>query len=422
MKRIYSPMQFQFFGILRLIKMCWAPLSFLLIGIYSCTHDLSVNSADLDIDTDGDGIMDKLEIANGTDKNNPCDPIHNSDYTSYDSLNILWSAADCDSDGINNSIEISSATNPYFNESLYNTTLAIPEFLPTLSELQLFEGNLSDLKFNSTVYEYSVNTSNFADYSHQLRSVAIPKGEQMVYNGEGLLVFPNNTILTMTFYYLNDERNPALGKKIIETRILIKMNEIWNVGNYLWNDEQTEASLDEEMHAIQIDWIDDLGNNRMVNYRVLSKNMCFQCHNNNSNTQPIGPKSRALNFVHNGNNQIQYFVDNGLLTGAPDVSQIEVLPDWSDETLVLEDRARAYLDVNCAHCHQPGGSFNVNYGGEFDFSFETSFVDSKINDVKVAIQSRMSTQISGYFMPLLGTTVIHTEGVELINAYIVTLE
>ncbi len=422
MKRVRFLLQYQFFILFRLTNMLGIILSFLLIGIYSCTHDRSVNSDDFDIDTDGDGIMDKQEISIGTDKDNPCDPVQNSGYTSYDSLNILWSVADCDNDGINNSDELSNATNPYFNESLYNPIYAIPEFLPTLSELQLFEGNLSDLKLNTTVQEYSVSTPLFIDYSYKLRSVAIPNGEQMEYNGEGLLLFPDNTILAETIYYFNDERDPDLGKKIIETRMLIKKNGQWNSGNYLWNDEQTEAFLDEDANMVQIDWIDDQGNDRMINYRVLPKTLCLQCHSKNGSTTPIGPKPRALNFIYKGNNQIQYFVDNGLLTGTPDVSQIAVLPDWTDTSLLLEDRARAYLDVNCAHCHQPGGSYNINYGDSFEFRFETSFEDSNIYEARVAIQDRMNTQIPSYFMPLLGTTVIHAEGVALIDAYIESLE
>jgi len=487
MKRVCFPPQFQLLGIFSSKGTLILLVSLLVIGFYSCTTDRSVDSADFEKDTDGDGIMDNQEVLNGTNKNNPCDPVQNSGYTSYDALNILWSGADCDNDGINNSHELSNATNPYLNESLdadgdgienaleiqngtdkdnpcdpaqsaaytaFNASnsiwstadcdadgitngdeianntnpylgsniYSIPEFLPKLSELQLFEGPLADLKLNDTVHEYNVSTPLFTDCAYIFRSIALPNGGQMVYNGQDLLLFPDNTILAKTLYYPNDERNYALGKKVIETQVLIKKNGVWNVGNYFWNDEQTEAYLDEGAHVVQIDWIDNLGNDRTVNYKVSPKILCFQCHNNNGSTRPIGPKSRALNFVHNGKNQIQYFIDIELLTGAPDVSQIAVLPDWSDNSLLLEDRARAYLDVNCAHCHQPGGSYNTNYGDSFEFRFETAFEDSNISEVKVAIRDRMATQISSYFMPLIGTTVIHKEGVELINEYIDSLE
>jgi len=65
-------------------------------------------------DTDGDGIADDKEIVNGTDQNNPCDPIQNQNYTSFDGINNLWRANDCDDDGILNGDEFDNGTNPYF--------------------------------------------------------------------------------------------------------------------------------------------------------------------------------------------------------------------------------------------------------------------------------------------------------------------
>ncbi|MCW5517233.1 hypothetical protein [Muriicola sp. Z0-33] len=409
-----------YFSSIRVVSLMSAVL---LIGLNSCTHERAINDEDIDIDTDGDGILDSEEIANGTNKNDPCDPVQNADYTAYDALNIFWTTSDCDNDGISNSDELANATNPYFDEgSVNDLDFAVPEFLPKLSELRIFQGDLSNLEFNNEVYEYEMSTPLFTDYSYKLRSIALPKGEQMTYQGEGLLLFPDNTVLSKTFYYLNDERNPALGKKIIETRILIKKNGTWMVGNYLWNAEQTDALLDEDAHIIPVDYIDDQGTNRMFNYKVPPKQLCFQCHDKNGSTIPVGPKARALNFSFKGKNQLQHFVDMQLLQGAPDVSQIPVLPDWSDDTISLDDRARAYLDVNCAHCHQPGGSYNLSFGDDFEFRYESSFEDTNIFETRVAIQGRMTTQISGYFMPLIGTTVIHAEGVELIEEYISSLE
>ena len=56
-------------------------------------------------------------------------------------------------------------------------------------------------------------------------------------------------------------------------------------------------------------------------------------------------------------NQLQAWRRDGLLAGAPqNISEAPRVPrayDASDGT--LEARARAYLDVNCAHCHNPQG-------------------------------------------------------------------
>ena len=61
-----------------------------------------------------------------------------------------------------------------------------------------------------------------------------------------------------------------------------------------------------------------------------------------------------MNIDHDGHNILQFFKDNNMLAEAPEISQIPTLPYWSDTTLTLEERAKAYLDVNCAHCYQKG--------------------------------------------------------------------
>lgn len=395
-------------------------IAILCAALYSCDSDDPQDFENYDIDTDGDGIFDSQEVLDGTDRNNPCDPPHDLGYTAYDPLNLLWLSGDCDGDGLNNGDELSSDSNPYGDP--VERFLAIPEFLPNLSQLQLFKGDMTEFQYSDNVYEYSMSTPLFTDYAHKLRVVAIPDGEQLTYVNGGLLEFPDNTIMAKTFYYLNDERDPSQGKKIIETRVLIKKEGVWLVRNYFWNDDQTEAVLDDNIHQLEVNWIDEAGAARSVDYVVPPNNMCIQCHNIEGDIVPIGPKARVLNFVHKGQNVLQFFKDNDLLAGAPDVSEIPVLPDWSDETVSLEERARAYLDVNCAHCHQTGGSYNQSFGDSFQFTYETPYEESNIFEKRVQIKDRMNTQISGYFMPLIGTSLKHDEGIALINAYVDSLE
>jgi len=369
-------------------------------------------------DTDGDGVSNSEEEVAGTDPNDPCDPVQNSGYTGHISSNTLWSTADCDADGVANGVEISNNTDPYLDDTVF----AVPEFLPKLSELLLFKGVLSNFELNSTVHEYSLATKLYTDYALKLRTVALPKDTQMAYNGEGLPVFPDNTVLAKTFFYYNDERNPSLGKKIIETRVLIKKNGAWQMGNYLWNNAQTDADLSLDGPIVDVDWIDLNGVNKSVNYKVPIMHNCIQCHQKSGTNIPIGPKLRAMNFEHNGNNQLQYFVDNGLLTGVPDISQIENSPIWGDASFTIEQRAKSYMDVNCASCHQPGGLHDSNVGVRPDFRYETTYNDSNVEDFKADIKNRVNTSPAfGPSMPLVGITQIHTEGVQLIHDYIDSL-
>ena len=67
------------------------------------------------VDTDGDGIPDDAEIDNGTNENDPCNPIQEAGYTDFDGTNELWRAADCDGDGVLNGEEFDGGTDPYNN-------------------------------------------------------------------------------------------------------------------------------------------------------------------------------------------------------------------------------------------------------------------------------------------------------------------
>lgn len=60
-------------------------------------------------DTDGDGICDLEDIA----VNDACDPPQQSGYQGYNPSNMIWAAADCDGDGVINGIEYADGTDPY---------------------------------------------------------------------------------------------------------------------------------------------------------------------------------------------------------------------------------------------------------------------------------------------------------------------
>jgi uncharacterized repeat protein (TIGR03806 family) len=294
-------------------------------------------------------------------------------------------------------------------------------FLPLLSQMGVFGGNLSDLDPANGVQLYEINSTLFTDYAHKQRLIRLPDGQSMRFNNSNLLpTFPDNTLIAKTFYYNLDERDPSLGKKIIETRILLKVNGTWLVGDYIWNIAQTEATYRETGSTEAISYIDGNGNAQNVDYQIPSKQDCFTCHNNNATTFPIGPKLRNLNFIpsYTNQNQLDYLADLGLLQGVTS-GNISVLPNWEDETLLIDDRARAYMDVNCAHCHQPGGS--VPPGFFLDFRLETAFGDTGIYANRGEIIARFQSTLPTYRMPQLGRTVIHGEALQMLNEYIDSL-
>lgn len=199
------------------------------------------------------------------------------------------------------------------------------------------------------------------------------------------------------------------------------------MGSRTWeitlNDEQIEAFFGTAAPTVAVDWIDTNGDNRSADYKVPFSVNCTQCHNVNDVSRPIGPKARNLNFTFNGKNQLQNFIDKGLLADAPAIVQIESIPDWADTSLNLEARTRAYMDVNCAHCHQPGGLQDAGIGVRPDLRYETSYEDSNIFEFKADIRNRVETSPGfGPSMPLIGRNQLHTEGVALIQEYIDSLE
>lgn len=313
-----------------------------------------------------------------------------------------------------------SSTNTSLYTDVYSFTtaapLVVPQFMPTLSELNLFSGDLANLTPSPYAFVYDLNTPLFSDYAHKHRVIALPPGTTMDYVDDGFPNFPDNTVIAKTFYYFHDERNEALGKQLIETRLLIKIAGEWELGNYKWNEAQTEAVLDNTTGTVPISYINANGDTQNVNYIIPSANDCFSCHSNNNIVTPIGPKLRTLNF----DNQLQNFIAEGHLGNLSDPNTVTVLPNWEDDTYTLEERARAYFDVNCAHCHSDGGY--CQFQTLLRLTYETPFEDSYINESKDQIDARMATYNPPYTMPLIGTTMVHDEGYSLIRSYLQTLE
>ena len=91
---------------------------------------------------------------------------------------------------------------------------------------------------------------------------------------------------------------------------------------------------------------------------------------------------------------------------------------YNDVEQSLAARARSYLDLNCAHCHNPAGS---GYYLGMDLRYTTAFAETGIDSRGAQITERMSTA-GELHMPRIGTSVDHTEGVALVAAYIESLK
>ena len=240
-------------------------------------------------------------------------------------------------------------------------TTATVEWEPPekLSAYHLFLGNGATQEPAAGVLPYDINTPLFSDYANKYRFLSLPAGAAAAYRDTDVFDFPVGTILVKTFAYPHDARQPSHERRLLETRLLIHRPDGWIGLPYVWNDEQTEAILRVAGGTRDVRWLDIDGAERVVNYIIPNVNQCLGCHENNRVMQPIGPKAANLNrdFVYAGGaeNQLAHWSKIGYLSGSRSESTPR-LPVWdAPSTGSLEQRARAWLEMNCAHCHNPAG-------------------------------------------------------------------
>ena len=311
----------------------------------------------------------------------------------------------------------------------------------SLSTYNFFEGLMFDHDPVYGVLPYEPITPLFTDYAHKHRFLWMPDSVGALYvSDHESLDFPDGTVLIKSFYY--DRVQPNDETRIIETRLMYKLNGAWQFADYIWNADQSEATLDLNGSYVDLDFIDDNNIARNAIYRVPSEAECETCHKKNNIPSPIGTKPQNLNkdlFYSDGPmNQLQKWQEVGYLAGTFP-STIETVVDWEDINEPLEDRVRAYLDMNCSHCHSdnarcdyrvPRFAWNMstdttNLGicvvpDEFPLPQFTHII-SRGNIARSVLHYRLNTTDETVRMPQLGRTLIHDEAVQMIEQWINTL-
>ncbi|MBX2971942.1 MAG: hypothetical protein KF797_02465 [Flavobacteriales bacterium] len=311
----------------------------------------------------------------------------------------------------------------------------------SLSEYRFFKGDMALQRPVPGVLPFAPINTLFTDHAHKLRFVWMPRGAQATYNGDDqALDFPDGAVLIKTFYY--DRFQPSDARHIIETRIMFKRNGLWEFATYVWNAEQTEATLDMNGSTIPISWIDEEGAQQAANYRIPSGVECGTCHTLGNETIPIGPKPQNLNSPHayrdGVQNQLARWTAEGYLSSVRP-KRITTVPRWDDPQVSLNDRARAYLDINCGHCHRQGGhgdyrrirlAFSettdpVNLGicvtPDAPFLPQHTHIVSRGSPGRSLLLYRMASTNPAEHMPQIGTSIVHPEALSLITAWIESL-
>ena len=298
-----------------------------------------------------------------------------------------------------------------------------------------YPARLSDYRFFSDlakrapaarVLPYDLETPLFSDYAGKQRFLYVPAGAKARYEAAAPLDFPVGSALIKTFGYGQGDAFRAL-----ETRLLLRRASGWVAIPYVWNAEGTDAVLKRAGTRIPVTFTDPSGRSRSISYAVPNQNQCKDCHALSGAITPIGVKARYLN--HAG--QLERFAAAGLLDRAP--ADAPRVARWDDPRAPLEDRARAYLEINCAHCHNPkGAASNSGLFLEWDRADANAIGIRKrpvaagrgSGDRAFAIQPghadasiliyRMESTDPGIAMPELGRATVHAEGVALLRQWI----
>ncbi|MCX7548110.1 hypothetical protein OS188_09110 [Xanthomarina sp. F1114] len=320
--------------------------------------------------------------------------------------------------------------------------------LKKLSDYNFFKNPLNQLiPASKQIVPYDLNSPLFTDYASKKRFIVFPEGTAANYvSDESYLDFPEGTTLIKNFYYTNKELKTSTSDIILETRLLIKNSGKWITLPYIWNEEQTEAYLyilGKDMDLV-LEPTTERTKQIRFSYSVPNINMCKNCHVKDKDLVPLGPTPRQLHreqmLEGTSQNQLAYLLENNMLHNLPTLSEVEKLPNYSDVSESINNRARAYLDVNCAHCHQDGGSAKTS--GLHLMYQEQDLYKLGVNKPPVAagkgsgdlaydvvvgkpeesiLLYRMKHVEPDIVMPEIGKNLVHTEGVELVDAWIRSL-
>jgi uncharacterized repeat protein (TIGR03806 family) len=315
-------------------------------------------------------------------------------------------------------------------------TMGSPAVDQTMIEGEAMPQKLSEFGFGMTAdgyrpassVGYTLRTPLFSDYADKQRFIYIPTGREARVVADGTIEFPVGTVLFKSFGWPDHN-----GGKPVETRLLIHRKAGWTALPYIWDADGKDATLALGGRRVPVTFKSPDGETHRIRYAVPNKNQCKECHSKNGVIEPIGPKMRNVR------------VDQIGMQKAPPIrfrtipARGVAMPMWDDPASgTVAQRARAYLDVNCAHCHNPAGSASnsglflrwtddptgVNYGigkrptaagrgsGGMDFAIAPG------DAARSFMIYRLESTDPGIAMPEVGRSTVHKEGAALLRQWI----
>jgi uncharacterized repeat protein (TIGR03806 family) len=335
-----------------------------------------------------------------------------------------------------------------------------PEFPKTLSASGLFK-DVTKHAMADGVIPYSVNAELWSDGAYKERFIAIPAkpgGDRRIgYTNKGGWEFPDETVIVKSFALEREAGNPA-SRHWIETRFFTRQEGEWAGYSYLWNDEQTDATLVESSgrdRGFKIRDASVAGGERKLQWHYPSRTECMVCHTRQANFV-LGLQTLQMNRDHDYasvgggvKNQLAALEYHGLFRVSNEAGKNSSLlptspvtqprmPNPHDTSASVDSRARAYLHANCANCHIESGGGNSLIELEFTRPRETmnlfdagplhdnfdiaggKLIASGSPDQSILLRRIMARQIEGQpgQMPPLATNVGDEAAIKLIRQWI----
>lgn len=338
------------------------------------------------------------------------------------------------------------------HEFVRNEVAAVDTPFPTkLSETGLFEDVVEQVPA-AGVIPFSVNVEQWMDGATAERFVAVPGADSILIRDKAARVagsmfqramdFPTDTVFVKTIGVQDDQQDPD-SRRRVETQLLHWDGYTFQGYSYAWNDEQTDAELVERSgRDVEIPIKDAAGGDSIFRWHFASRMECARCHNPWAE-YTLAFNTRQLNRPHSygavTSNQLATLehvqvVKFESAEDAMDISSLPKFADPHDEDAALDDRARAYLHVNCAHCHRRGGGGTAYIEIQADKPIhKTSALDVRptqgtfgIPDAQIlaagdplrsVLYYRMSKLGRGR-MPHIGSELVDEVGVRLIHDWI----
>ena len=329
----------------------------------------------------------------------------------------------------------------------------VPEPPALLSQTGVFQ-DMVTLDPAPGVIPYGLNVPFWSDAAAKYRWIAIPHDsvdgkkfkpeEQITFSPTGEWQFPIGGVLVKHFEMNMDESNPNAMRRL-ETRFLVHGDDGNYYGiSYRWRADQSDADL------LAGGWIDTLAvatpanGNREIAWLYPNRQQCGFCHNAAAGGV-LGPKTRQLNgdlfYPETGRdaNQIVTMAHLGMFAGSVDTTTayLNSLPTSVHASTAgpsLEDKARSYLDANCASCHRPGTAVQALFDSRFDTDIDAQglvygalFTKLGMADPRVIVPGdlehsslfvRLAAVHRDFAMPPLAKNLADTAGIALIEAWI----